>query len=47
VVEEAREPSTMSKQMVNFITYGCESSEPFFLINKPGTNPRRIGDRFV
>jgi hypothetical protein len=25
-----REPRTMSKQLVNFITCGCESSAPFF-----------------
>jgi hypothetical protein len=24
-----REPSTMAKQLVNFITCGCESSAPF------------------
>jgi hypothetical protein len=30
VVEEAGEPPTMSKQLVNFITCGCESSAPFF-----------------
>jgi len=33
VVEEAgitgREPPTMGKQLVNFITCGCESSAPF------------------
>jgi hypothetical protein len=39
-----REPSTMGKQLVNFITCGCESSAPFFL---PGANPRHIGDRLV
>jgi hypothetical protein len=36
VVEEAwstwREPPTMGKQLVNFITCGCESSAPFFVI---------------
>ena len=26
------EPPTMSKQLVNFITCGCESSAPFFVI---------------
>jgi hypothetical protein len=40
VVEEAgstqREPSTMGKQLVNFITYDCESSAPFFVIYKDG-----------
>jgi len=25
-----REPRTMGKQLVNFITYGCESSASFF-----------------
>jgi hypothetical protein len=25
-----REPSTMGKQLVDFITCGCESSAPFF-----------------
>jgi hypothetical protein len=35
-----REPPTMGKQLVNFITCGCESSAP-------GANPRRIGDRLV
>jgi hypothetical protein len=25
-----REPLTMGKQLVNFITCGCESSAPFF-----------------
>jgi hypothetical protein len=34
VVEEAgvlgREPPTMGKQLVNFITCGCELSAPFF-----------------
>ena len=25
-----REPPTMGKQLVNFITRGCESSSPFF-----------------
>ena len=27
-----REPPTMAKQLVNFITYSCESSAPFFVI---------------
>jgi hypothetical protein len=27
-----REPSTMGKQLVNFITCGCESNAPFFVI---------------
>jgi len=45
VVEEAGvpgEPPTMGKQLVNFITCGCESSAPFFVIY-----PHRIGDRLV
>jgi hypothetical protein len=29
-----REPLTMGKQLVNFITCGCESSAPFF--SSPG-----------
>jgi hypothetical protein len=31
VVEKAGVPPTMGKQLVNFITCGCESSAPFFL----------------
>jgi hypothetical protein len=34
-----KEPSTMGKQLVNFITHGCESDAPFFVINKPGYEP--------
>jgi hypothetical protein len=34
-----REPPTMGKQLVNFITCGCESSTPFFVINKAGREP--------
>ena len=30
-----REPPTMGKQLVNFITSGCESSALFFVIYKP------------
>ena len=33
-----REPPTMGKQLVNFITCGCESSAPFFVIYK-GARP--------
>jgi hypothetical protein len=29
-----REPATLGKQLVNFITCGCESSAPFF--SSPG-----------
>ena len=39
-----REPPTMGKQLVNFITCGCESSAPFFVNYKAG---RRIDDRLV
>jgi hypothetical protein len=42
-----REPPTMGKQLVNFITCGCESSAPFFVIYKDGCEPTRIGDRLV
>jgi len=34
-----RVPPTMGKQLVNFITYGCESSAPFSVINKAGREP--------
>ena len=34
-----REPPTMGKQLVNFITCGCESSAPFFVIYKAGCEP--------
>ena len=34
-----REPPTMGKQPVNFITCGCESSTPFFVIYKAGCEP--------
>ena len=33
------EPPTMGKQLGNFITCGCESSAPFFLIYKAGHEP--------
>jgi hypothetical protein len=42
-----REPPTMGKQLVNFITWGCESSVPFFVIYKAAANPCHIGDRLV
>ena len=42
-----REPPTMGKQLINFITCGCESSAPFMLFTKSGVNPRRIGDKLV
>jgi len=35
-----REPPTMGKQLLSFITCGCESSAPFLQIAKPGANPR-------
>jgi len=31
-----REPPTMGRQLANFITCGCESSAPFFVIYKAG-----------
>ena len=34
-----REPPTMGKQLVNFITCDCESSAPFFVIYKTGREP--------
>jgi hypothetical protein len=34
-----REPPTLGKQLVNFITCGCESSAPFFVIYKAGLEP--------
>jgi hypothetical protein len=34
-----REPPTMGKQLVNFVTCGCESSAPFFVIYKAGCKP--------
>ena len=34
-----REPSTMGKQLVNFISCGCESSAPFFVIYKAWCEP--------
>jgi hypothetical protein len=40
-----RQPPTMDKQLVNFIT--CESSAPFLYVTKPDANPRRIGDRLA
>ena len=44
-----REPPTMGKQVVNFITCGCESSAPFFVIYKAGyfvtaTHHRHMSD---
>jgi hypothetical protein len=39
MVEEAGVPPTMSNQLVNFITCGCESSAPFFVIYKAGREP--------
>jgi hypothetical protein len=34
-----REPLTMGKQLVNFITCDCESSAPYFVIYKAGREP--------
>jgi hypothetical protein len=44
-----REPPTMGKQLVNFITCGCELSAPFFVITKPdyfvtATHHRHMSD---
>ena len=43
VVEEAavpgKKPPTMGKQLESFITCGCESSAPFFVIYKAGREP--------
>ena len=33
------EPPTMDKQLVSFITCGCESSAPFCVIYKAGREP--------
>jgi hypothetical protein len=37
--EIRRELPTMGKQLINFITYICESNEPFFVIYKAGREP--------
>jgi hypothetical protein len=37
-----REPPTIGKQLVNFITCGCESSAPFFVIYKSGHEPTKV-----
>jgi hypothetical protein len=34
-----REPPTMGKQLVNFITCGCESSAPIVVNYKAGREP--------
>ena len=34
------EPPTMDKQLVNFITCGCESSAPFFVVYNAGREPK-------
>jgi hypothetical protein len=39
VMEEAGVPEEKLKQLVNFITSGCESSTPFFVIYKAGREP--------
>ena len=39
VVEETGEPPTMGKQLVNFITCGCELRAPFFVIYKVRRGP--------
>jgi hypothetical protein len=40
-----REPPTM--QLVNFITCGCESSAPFFVIYKAGREPTISASRLI
>jgi hypothetical protein len=42
-----REPPTMGKQLVSFVTCGSKSSDPFSLLTKPGANPRHIGYKLV
>ena len=37
-----REPLTMRKQLVSFITCGCESSAPFLVIYKAGREPMNM-----
>jgi hypothetical protein len=37
-----REPPTMGKQLVNFITCGCESSASFFVIYKAGRETHAV-----
>ena len=37
-----RESPTMGKQLVNFITCGCESNAPFFVNYKAGRDPTEI-----
>jgi hypothetical protein len=34
-----RAPPTMGKQLINFITCGCDSSAPFYVIYKAGSEP--------
>jgi hypothetical protein len=34
-----RGPPTMGKQLVDFITCGCELNAPFFVIYKAGREP--------
>jgi hypothetical protein len=36
----------MGKQLVSFITCGCESSAPFFVIYKAGREPTPSSDSF-
>jgi CHAD domain-containing protein len=40
-----REPPTLGKQLVNFITCGCESSASFFAIYKAGRENPVNGER--
>jgi hypothetical protein len=42
IVFTRREPPTMGKQLVNFITCDCESSAPFCVIYKAGREPTQV-----
>ena len=42
-----KEPLTMGKQLVNFITYGCDSSAPFFVIYRAGRKPTHIDEMMM
>jgi len=42
-----REPPTMGKQPVSFITFCCESNARFFVIYKVRCKPTPYGDRIV
>ena len=42
-----REPPTMGKQLVSFITCSCELSAPFFVIYKAGREPTPYYSTFI